>query len=145
MLGLGWGFGGVWACGPNGDVQLGGLAAGKRWLAWPGSVCQAAGAENVLLPWCNLQAPGWNHCWPNTQAMRHRVTRCDSPAGTLCIRGRNSLSLSAADPGIWVLLLQLARKRTINQVGSVGQLGCWAGGWLGALLGARHQRCGYFQ
>lgn len=33
------------------------------------------------------------------------------------LRGRNSLSLSAADSGTWVITLQLARRRTQEQVG----------------------------
>lgn len=35
----------------------------------------------------------------------------------MVLRGRNSLSLSAADSGTWVLTLQLARRRTLEQVG----------------------------
>lgn len=37
-------------------------------------------------------------------------------AGTMVVRGRNSLSLSAADSGTWVLTMQLARRRTLEQV-----------------------------
>lgn len=38
------------------------------------------------------------------------------PAGSMVVRGRNSLFLSAADGGTWVLTLQLARRRTMDQV-----------------------------
>lgn len=34
----------------------------------------------------------------------------------MVVRGRNSLSLSAPDAGTWVLLVQLARRRTAEQV-----------------------------
>jgi hypothetical protein len=37
------------------------------------------------------------------------------PAGNLVVRGRNSLGISAADGGTWVLMLQLARRRTLEQ------------------------------
>lgn len=47
------------------------------------------------------------------------------------MKGRNSLALSAADSGLWILMLQLARRRTLEQVGGkaahasfVGGLGC---------------------
>ena len=35
----------------------------------------------------------------------------------MVVKGRNSLSLSAADSGLWILMLQLARRRTLDQVG----------------------------
>ncbi len=37
--------------------------------------------------------------------------------GSMVVRGRNSLSLSAADSGTWVITLQLARRRSMEQVG----------------------------
>ena len=36
--------------------------------------------------------------------------------GTLCLRGRNALTVSAADGGAWVVGLQLARRRSLAQV-----------------------------
>ncbi|EFN55528.1 hypothetical protein CHLNCDRAFT_52345 [Chlorella variabilis] len=36
--------------------------------------------------------------------------------GTMVVRGRNTLSLSAPDSGTWVLMMHLARRRTMEQV-----------------------------
>jgi hypothetical protein len=33
----------------------------------------------------------------------------------MIVRGRNSLTLSAADEGTWIVTLQLARRRTLDQ------------------------------
>lgn len=36
--------------------------------------------------------------------------------GQMVVRGRNSLSLAAADGSVWVITLQLARRRSLEQV-----------------------------
>lgn len=43
------------------------------------------------------------------------------------MRGRNSVTVHASEPGIWVVLVQIARKRSSNQVGGDGSGGCREG------------------
>ena len=59
---------------------------------------------------------------PSTPAPSH-----PSSAGSMVVRGRNSLSLSAADSGTWVITLQLARRRSMEQVGVVSDWLWWHG------------------
>ena len=59
----------------------------------------------------------------------------------MIVRGRNSLTLSAADEGTWILTLQLARRRTLDQASRGRHAGLGAAGALQwSLLVARGPR-----
>ena len=45
----------------------------------------------------------------------------------MIVRGRNSLTLSAADEGTWIVTLQLARRRTLDQVSASFSQRGWEG------------------
>eukprot|EP00887_Chlorella_sp_A99_P007921 scaffold12.g7921.t1 len=69
------------------------------------------------------------------------VNQRDEPAAVsnMVARGRNSLVMSAAEPGIWVVSAELARRRTLEEVGAGSRVPMrlvammtWAGVWCGA-------------
>jgi hypothetical protein len=51
----------------------------------------------------------------------------------MIVRGRNSLTLSAADEGTWIVTLQLARRRTLDQASAGFKRHRWEAGTYAAM------------